>query len=475
MSQTRRTDSRGVPAVGHTTFRLRRNLAASLLTKLSVVGHRVVSVPLLIWFLGVDRYGDWILLSTIPSWISLASFSLGSVSSNVISLHASSGRIDVARQVYSTTLFALAIIFALGSVVVLAGVALLYASPLPGTAPRWADSGDELRAVALLSLSVLVGFFAEPFLSRLRAVGKADVGIVLSALSPWIETACMIVAMALNLGLSGVAAAVFIGKVVFCAMAWLASRAAHPAIHFHVADVQPSMVPGLLRSGMAFQAFPLGQALSNQALLLAVDAAMGATAVAVFATARTIARLGIQLMELVTHSAWPEISLLIGSAQHAKAAMIHRMSAAATIVIGCLAMVGVSIAGPALMYQWSLHTMNASHALMVLVGLSILLHAMWIASLTVQLAANEHEPVAARFVVGAALSAAACYPFAVAWGLYGAAASSLIVELVMIPYTLRRALTVTQDSFGPFVGGLVPAMQAGLGSIVARRRQSLEA
>jgi O-antigen/teichoic acid export membrane protein len=423
----------------------------------------------------VEQYGNWILLSTIPSWISLSSFSLGSVSSNVISLHASSGRIDAARQVYSTTVFVLAIIFTIGSVVVLVIAALVHVAPLSVTAPRWADSDDELRAVALLSLSVLVGFFAEPFLSRLRAVGKADVGIVLSAVSPWIETACMIVAMALNLGLSGVAAAVFIGKVVFCAIVWLASRAAHPAIHFRAADVQPAMVPGLIRSGMAFQAFPLGQALCNQALLLAVDAAMGATAVAVFATARTIARLGIQLMELVTHSVWPEISLLIGSAQHAKAAMIHRMSAAATIVIGCLALVGVSIAGPALMHEWSLHTMKASHALMALVGLSILLHAMWIASLMVQLAANEHEPVAARFVVGAALSAAACYPLTVAWGLYGAAASSLIVEVVMIPYTLRRALTVTQDTLGPFVGGLVPALQAGLGSIVARRRRSLEA
>lgn len=467
-------DSRGTPPIGSTAGRLRKNLTASVLTKFSVVCHRLLSVPLLIWFLGVERYGDWILLSTIPSWISLSSFSLGSVSANIISLHTASGRASEARQVYSTTLFALAVIFGVGLVLVGGGVVLGGMAAWALSAPRWADSPDEVRAIGLLSLSVLVGFFAEPFLARLRATGRADVGIALSAVAPWIEMACMIVAMLLNLGLAGVAAAVVIARVVFCGVSWLASRTAHPALRFCLADVQPRMVPGLIRNGMAFQAFPLGQALSNQALLLAVDAAMGAAAVAIFATARTIARLGIQLMELVTHSAWPEISLLIGSAQHAKAALIHRMSAASTVGIGLLALVGVSFAGPALMYEWSLHTITASHGLMALVGLSILLHAMWIASLMVQLAANEHTAVAARFVVGAALSAAACYPLTVAWGLYGAATSSLIVEAVMIPYTLRKALAVTNDTFRPFVFGLLPALSTGLARIVVRRRQSLE-
>jgi O-antigen/teichoic acid export membrane protein len=456
----------------HTVLgRLSRNLSASLLAKASVSIYRVAIVPLLIWFLGAERYGEWLLLSAVPSWLSLSNCSIGSVAANAMTLHAAEGNYHESRRVFSTTLVSLALFAAAGLVVACMLVWLVWAEVvvLPGQTPAAAHA--TAVAIAVLCGSVFVGFFAEPFAARLRAAGRADVGIAAGGTMPWIEAGCCLAALAVKADFVSLAVATFVSRCLFVALNWLISRSAHPELYFSWPDVRASLILPLLSKGLAYQALPLGHALSNQAMLWVVGAAIGPLAVAVFGTARTMVRLGTQAMELINFAVWPELSLLLGARNHRQAAALHRAAAAFTIGAGLATAIGVTVAGPAVFGFWTLHELSVTHGLMAIFGISMMLQSLWHASLIVQLAANEHEGVAVRYVLAALLAVLLCYPLGRLWGNYGAACSTLIIDSILIPYSITKALKITHDTLPEFAGGLLPAARAA----VAHMRSSIVA
>ncbi len=439
--------------------RLVNNLSASVFARGSNAIHRIAIIPLLLWFLGPEQYGQWLVISAIPSWLSLSNFSLGSVAGNAISLAVARGDCVSARSLYSSTLAMITALSTIGMTMVL-GVAWSISSTQGQTISSLA--ADSTMAILLLSASIFVSFFAEPFTTRLRAVGKAHLGIALSASLPWLESAFSLVALFFFSSLTSLAAATLLSRLAYCLIAWAGSRTAHPELFFRVSDVRAADIPMLLQKGVAYQAFPLGNAFVNQGMLLVVDAALGPRAVAVFGTARTLTRLATQLMDVINHSIWPEMSLLLGVGKLQQAQTVHRAAVASTLATGIASVVFAATIGPWLFDLWTLHTLSVSRALLILFSLSILGQSMWHASYFIHLAANKHEGVAVRYVGGAAVSLLLCYPLTKTWGLYGASLSTLAMDFCMIPYAVTAALQMTGDTLPEFVAGLIPAAKSGV-------------
>ena len=444
--------------------RIGRNLSASFVARFSSSLHRVAIVPLFIWFLGPPRYGEWLVLSAIPSWLTLSNISLGSVAGNAIALRVAEGRLVDARRAYSSALAAITGLSLCGLGIVFATACYFAAAPI--ATGGGGLSADSLTAILLLSASILVSFFAELFTTRLRAVGKAHVGIGLSATLPWLEAGFSALALWVQPTqptFTSLAAAILASRVVYNCIAWASSRHAHPELYFCRQDVHAAEMPALLQKGLAYQAFPLGHALVNQGLLLVVNAVLGPIAVVVFGTARTLARIGTQIMEVINHSIWPEMSLLLGGGHLQQATAVHRAAVASTLATGFASVAFAALLGPWIFGVWTLHRLPpVTHSLMAIFALSILAQSMWHASFFVHLAANKHEGAALRFVAGAILAVALCYPLAKIGGLYGAAGSPLILDALMIPHTVCTALQMTGDTLPGFLAGLVPAAWAGV-------------
>lgn len=450
-----------------TAGRLWRNVVASVVAKGSAAAYRIALVPMLLWFLGAERYGEWLVISAVPSWLALSSFSLGSVSSSEIALEVARGDDVGARRTFSTTLVALLLVSLVGVALVGCFIWLVASGRLdcgPERLPTWATA----IAVGLLAIAVFVGFFSEPFAAKLRAAGRADLGIQLNATLPWLELLCCGVALGVSSTVVSLAAATLVARLIFVAFSWWFSRKAKVAVWFEWTSVRFDRIGPLLRKGVAYQALPLGHALSNQAMIMVVAATLGPIAVAVFGTARTMARLGVQAMELINFAVWPEMTLLLGSRDFIRAASVHRAAASYTVALGTITAIGMVTAGPRIFTIWTLGELSVSHALMAIFGLAIVLQSIWHASLIVQLAINEHEGVALRYVIGSLAAVFCCWPLSQAFGLYGAAASSMVIDAILIPYCLVKALAITHDTFPQFLAGLLPAARHGLASVRKR-------
>ena len=95
----------------------RRRLIAMLRGALTSLGNRIigvaiafVSVPLTIGYLGTERYGAWITIGAILSWLSLTDFGLGLGLANAVTSDASRDRPDLVRMHLSNFIFLMVLV-----------------------------------------------------------------------------------------------------------------------------------------------------------------------------------------------------------------------------------------------------------------------------------------------------------------------------------------------------------------------------
>ena len=63
------------------------------------------------------------------------------------------------------------------------------------------------------------------------------------------------------------------------------------------------------------------------------------------------------------------------------------------------------------------------------------------------MASNQHEGLAKRYLAATLISIVMCYVLSSTIGIEGAALTSLIVDVILIPYVLAKSLQLTNDTW----------------------------
>ena len=79
----------------------------------------------------------------------------------------------------------------------------------------------------------------------------------------------------------------------------------------------------------------------------------------------------------------------------------------------------------------------------------MILYALWSTSSTLAAAINQHQRLATWYVAGTGVTVLFTYVLARYYGLYGAAASLVISELIMNIYVLPNSLRISHDTLEP--------------------------
>lgn len=423
-----------------------RNLLSQVWSRLfSNIGVRLLQVPILLAALGQDDYGRWLVLSTIPAWLSLSNMGYGTVAGNEMVMNMGGGDLTKARQTYSNTFFLAAVSGMVIFPLVMLGT---YHAPLAGWLGVPKERSTEISLAAfLLSFSVILSFFADVFGTRLRAARKTHLVGILLGLQLWLELGLILFMLKSGSRFDLLALANLLSTCAYLLVVYIFSRRTMPGIRFRQKDISLPVVRQLFTNGFYYQALPLGHAMLLQGQVMLVQSVLGPAAVALFSTSRTLVRLISQGLELINHSVWPELSLLFGKRDHQKAAMLHRTSVFLSVSLALTAALIFSLGGTWLFQQWTRQLLPISQSLLIAFLVAVPANALWYTSSIVLLSANEYEGLARRYVIAAVLSLAACYLLTQQFGLEGAALATLVADLVMIPFVMKRSLQLTQDRF----------------------------
>ena len=429
-----------------------RNSLASGFGKLSTVLFRFIQVPLLLSALGTEDYGRWLVLYSFPSWISLANLGFGSVAANEISMAIAAGDEDKARSIFSTVLTLI------GSIVVAVTLLAVVVAPVIPWEILLKTSeekhGQLALAVIWFTIGTLLSFLLGVYSARFRAARKAHLDILTSAFHPWLELLSLFIMLQFSTRFDYLALAILSSEVLYLIVIKWVSWRAFPTLVFSRSQVKSAHYGLLFRKGLSFQALPLGSALLFQGNLLIVQMVLGPAAVAVFGTVRTLVRSINQLLEMVNQILWPELSLLFGEGKLQLVARLHRIGVVVSIAVACLSVLFLALFGHILYGVWTGNSIPLPHRLLLLFLLPIPFNALWFTSSVTHIASNQHERLAIRYLVASGLSVIACGFLSYFFNIEGAAVSTLVCDIILIPYVFKKSLELTADTWNGFVVGL---------------------
>ena len=435
-----------------TKKRLALGFLSSTFSRLAASVIQLIQVPVLLHFWGLARYGEWLILSGVPVYLSFSSIGFGNVAGNEMSMLEGAGDREGALKVFQSCWWMISLVCVV-TISVLCGV--LYLVPVTHLLKLTTLSdGDTKWIIFYLGTSVLLGQLEQLLQAAFRCVGRYAYGSFLESTMAIGAFAGMVLTVILGGGERRTALVFSLGNVAGTLLLACFVQRDVPWIEFGWRHARFSEIRRLAGPAIAFMGFPIGNALNLQGTLMAVQYAMGPASVGVFGTARTVSRFALQMVQMVNSTFWPEMSMAFGQKNVDLTRTLHRRACQMALIIAAVVVTGMMTVGPWFLSHWTGGHVPPSRGLLSILLLVVVFYALWSTSSTLLAAINQHQRLAAWYIAATSITCALCYPLARMYGLYGAAAALLVSELVMNVYVLPASLRVAHDTFPAFIASM---------------------
>jgi O-antigen/teichoic acid export membrane protein len=405
--------------------RVASGVAAHLYSQVITVITQLASVPIFLQRWNADTYGQWLAISAVPVYLTIADVGILTAAGNLMSMHNARGEREQLKSVFKAGLFVVLIVVPVVSALI--GALLLFFS--------FGMSTDQRGALFILALAALLTVASGLFDAAYRSFDKYPKITFLLSTARVIEWIGMMIGLFAGGTLTSTALGYMAGRALSFAGNFLFTRRDVPHIDWSVAGVDRRLAVSLAKSGLGFISITMGNSLTLQGMVVLVGARLGGTAVAIFSTSRTLTRLLAQLAVLSGKSMSPEISALYGSGQQAAAdKLIRHMTriVMSVIVVGALLLTPVS---PAIMAIWSRGKIPFDRPVYYLLLAAAIVTSYWQIQAVRLTATNQHQVFAGLFVVTSVLVLVLTYLGMPRFGVNSAAAGTLLADLLMVVAT----------------------------------------
>jgi O-antigen/teichoic acid export membrane protein len=455
-------DPRGSGAAG----RIARGMAANMGGIGVTLIIQLISVPVLLAGWGVPVYGEWLVLSAIPTYVALSDMSFSSVAGNsMVMLVSQDKRADAV--VLGRRLWSIVTVTTAFAVLAAVAVALVFSGAF-GNGAAIPDSEVRVVLVALF-LQVAVGNQYGVLDAWYRAGGHYPLSISLRQLGRMLEFGALAGSVILGAQPGFAAISFLVASVVGFGVSWLVLRRVVTWSSFRPERPHLQTVRELLAPGIAFMSFPISNALSLQGLTIVIGATLGASAVVTFSTTRTITRLALHAMASINNSIWPELSRSVGGGHLGEARAILRRSVQVSLALSCSLVLILALFGVQIILWWTHQLVDPPELLLYILLLVIVANSAWYTLSAVLIATNRHRRLAVLYLSGTVTALLAAVPLSSAYGLPGAAVALLAIDVAMVSYVFPAALHVVQDKPSDFLRALLDvrgAVRLAISSVV---------
>lgn len=412
---------------GQVAGRLASGFGANLLGKVWVTLVQLLSVPVLTAAWGAEGFGIWLMLITIPSFLSLSDAGLSAAAATDVTKAVAATNYGAALQSFQTSwLFTSLMTIAMGAVTALG--LLFWLGTLSSIAGPWGTT-TLAWAVVFTTVGTLCSLQMGIFQIVYQATNKFALGTALRDLGVPLQGFAV---MAVALSGGDLASATAISAAISALLMILyvsAIRRLEPWVKLSFAHANWTTLRKLLRPSLASFALLGANSFGLQAVIVTIGWALGPVAAAAFATSRMISRTPLQFAGLLSRASLPELikSIEIGNAP--LTARLMRLNIWSASIVMAPALLILMIWGPDLLLFLSGGTLQADRALFALLGLAALCNVIW-TTLALPLLAQNRQSEYAWIALGLSILVAAV-PFWPRSGLMTAAAAMLVAESVV--------------------------------------------
>lgn len=345
------TDDRARSGPGHDpglTRRVLKTLAALLGGQGIQTATQFFVPPIFILSYGLDRYGEWLVLSAAVGYLNTLDFGLQNYVSNQLTMLYHQGKLEACRHLQSTGLRILAGFLVLG-LVLSSGVFLI-------PVERWLELTLSHQETAwclfLLAFQILMAVAYGQLNATFRAFGQAHRG-VMWANGYRVATLAATVALAWSrASFASIAAAQVLVLIAASAVVVLDLRRRMPELVPTWGTWDAPLARTVIHHSGFFALLTLNNFLLYQLPLLAINRVLGSADVVLFSVSRMLFTSARQLVALAQGALTPEISRLFGLGDRSRLQQLHRTSESAVLALVALVNMALFIASPALLAVW---------------------------------------------------------------------------------------------------------------------------
>jgi len=413
--------------------RVARGSAANLVGLVGNLLMQLVSVPVLAAAFGVERYGVWLLLSTVPVYIALSDLGLTTVATNEMTIRIAEGREDLALRTFQSSGIAVVAIFA--------GLTTVVTLVVMGTA-AWPGFWSpllqpHLPALVLLTLYAAFGMISLVPVAVLRASGAYARGTLAWEGSTILEGIALLGVAVVTRDLVATAAAPAAIRFVTMLLMYADMRRLRPAFRIGRAHADIAEVRRLLAPALAALAVPVALAINLQGTAIVVGVLLGPAAVAIFMPVRTASRLAVQGVGIVIRAAVPQLSAAHGRQDRIAEARLWSLNRRLLMFVLPPVAAVFGLFGAEAVAVWTQGRIVPERLFVAIMAGTIVLHSIWYFGITLLAASHRHVRVARLVVPVCAIGIVGTWLLTQHFALPGAAAGVLAVDAVLAVAVLR--------------------------------------
>ena len=399
------------------------------------MAEQLLMVPILLTAWSVPLYGEWLLISAIPVYLSLSDMGFVSAGSNELTRRSQKGVTEGVRSFYNDYVSTFA---SWSSSLLLFFTALVFFTPLDTWLGLEILARQEAQIVfAFLIANVLLSKNALPIHAGLRACRKAHVGFFLRAMSSITRIfLCALLVLSFDVGPIGVAVTTAAVRLVeICVMAIVSHRNGLTPRWRLFRKSTTKMLP-YLTIGLEFMLLPLSEAILLQGMVIMVGTTLGVVLVAVFSTHRTLTRMALQVVQMGIAPLQAEVGLLQGEAD--RPILIRLVKRVGRITFWLSVLIGIALAalGHWIFATWTRGEIAFMPILFFPLLLSTVLEGIWRVPASVRFGTNKHRPLVWSYLTLSLVGIFVAYILAQNWGLEGVGYALVFIDGTMCVITL---------------------------------------
>jgi O-antigen/teichoic acid export membrane protein len=434
--------------------RLLKGTGAQAFSQLVQISIRLSEVPLFLFFWGTQLYGEWLMLSAVPLYLSFSDGGFAGAACREMTMRSGSGDKKGVVAVFQSTW--LLLVFISGSAYMLTFV-IVGVLPIKEILGFTVLDVNEIRSVILLLVAhVLIGFQGGLLNGGFWVSGRYPTGMYFLSLTRILEFSGLSISVIMGGGPVEAAIGYLIGRVCGTTLMLYGQRRATPWLRHGFSRVSITELRKLIVPAFASLAFPLGNALNIQGMRLAVGISLGPTAVAIFSTLRTLSRLVIQPRAIINQLFQPELSLSFGANDMSLFRHLFRKSCQFSFW-GCFLF--CVLVGPITHFLfpfWSGGKLTIDWLTYSVLLLAAFVNGIWYTALLVPYATNQHGSLSLYYAsVYGAIALIFGYHFSSAMGIVGAAIALLLVESLMSTIVVHTSIRLAGVSFSHWLRSIL--------------------
>lgn len=422
-------------------------LGANLFGQIITIIIQVISVPLFLHFWGTKLYGEWIILTALPSYLIVSGTGIGYVAGNTMQKNIASNQINNALSAFQS-----AWIVTLGLSLLLLLIIIPTVLYLPLL--KWLNIVYVLPHSAILTLIIFTFYISlslqtELFNGVYRANQKFARGIMILNILRLIEfigTVSIIIA-----GGKFVAVSITLLTARIFGIIWILRDLRNISwIRFGVKHSTTTLIKSELVSTLSFLGFPLGHACMIQGMTTVIGIRLGPGAVVIFSAVRTMTGFIKQFASSIYYSIWPELTNTLSTGNFKIAKNIHRNAFQFTLLFALLTSLGLYMLGAWIFNIWTNGKLKFENTFFLLMLVSTIPNTLWMMSSYVSISINKHSSIAIFYSSLAFSSMIICYILIPHFGLAAAPMSILFCDINTFLFVMKKSFIIVQEKISEF-------------------------